>query len=1137
MKYIADLHVHSKFSMATAKNLDLENLYIAAQLKGITVVGTGDITHPGWMAEVGEKLVPAEEGLYKLKDEIAEQCDRKVPPICRRQVRFILVSEISSIYKKKDKVRKNHNLVFLPDLCSTESFNAKLDKIGNIRSDGRPILGLDARNLLEILLESSENAFLIPAHIWTPWFSVLGSKSGFDSVEECFDDLFPYIFAVETGLSSDPPMNWRVKSLDGLTLVSNSDAHSPMKLGREANIFNTQISFPAIKAALKSGDPNSFLGTFEFYPEEGKYHIDGHRKCQVSMMPEKTIKAEGICPVCKKPLTIGVLYRVEELSDRPSGEKPDIHHPFYRIVPLTDILANIHKVGPNTKKVTNSYHKALAGLGSEFSILNELAIDKISKIDIPLLGEAIQLVRGNKINIIPGFDGEFGKVEIFSDKMREKLLGQKTFFSAIPSSQPKKKYDKKSLTEIKRKYLSNKNKSKLKQINRSDQKILDGLNKKQEKAVKNAKGHVLIVAGPGTGKTRTLTHKIAYLIKEKKVAPCNILAVTFTTKAALEMKERLLLLLGQTKQMPCCVTFHSLCYRILNESADQMPISVIDDKDRLYFLKTAIKQVEKSSAWKIPDPKKIIEKIVAQKQGITNKKYATTSNAIVDTSKDKQLEKVLAVYDNLLSIQHLVDYDDLIAKVAYLLENNKLYKKKYQNIYKYIFVDEYQDLNPGQYAIIKALVSPETDLCAIGDPNQLIYGFRGSDMKFFNIFIDDFPNALLVRLRKNYRSTQTILDASFQALKSNEDVDENTRIYSDIKGINTISVVETATEKAEAVYVGKCIEQMVGGMGFYSVDFDKVETTCKTPERGFADFAILYRTHSQGKIIYDILTKAGIPCIIANKKSIYDNNSVAKLISLLKVIEDKGTYADLAKVCKIKGLGLGEKSLDLFVNWSIKHQFTLSESLSNTDKARQKALKNINSKINAFTEKLSGFKKVLQNKTVEDKLLYLIDNTEILINAKENATTKDAIESVLNKSVSFGDNADRFFSHIALLNDTDIYEPMSEKVTLMTFHAAKGLEFPIVFITGCEQNIIPFKRLADDGYDFEEEKRLFYVAMTRAKDLLYLTYAKKRLIYGKVMQQTVSPFVNDIEKRLKNYGIINKKKPKKKKDMQLTLFD
>jgi len=431
MQFIADFHVHSKFSRATARNLDLENLYIAAQLKGITVVGTGDFTHPGWFAEIKEKLEPAEEGLFKLKKEIAGECDKKVPLSCRGKVRFILVSEISNIYKKNNKTRKNHNLVFVPDLNIADKFNSKLDKIGNIKSDGRPILGLDARNLLEILLETSDRSFLIPAHIWTPWFSVLGSKSGFNSIRECFEDLTPHIFAAETGLSSDPPMNWRVSSLDNLTLVSNSDAHSPLKLGREANLFNTKLSYSAIREAIKTGDRKQFLGTFEFYPEEGKYYLDGHRKCSVCLWPKKTIKNKGICPVCGKPLTLGVLYRVEELADRPKHEKPQKNHPYYSIVPLVNILSEILKVGPGSKKVMNNYNAALDILGPELSILQNLEPKAIDKAGIPLLGEAVKRMRRGEIDISPGYDGEFGRVKIFKDQERERLMGQKQPLTSV----------------------------------------------------------------------------------------------------------------------------------------------------------------------------------------------------------------------------------------------------------------------------------------------------------------------------------------------------------------------------------------------------------------------------------------------------------------------------------------------------------------------------------------------------------------------------------------------------------------------------------------------------------------------------------------------------------------------------------
>ena len=351
--------------------MNLEQLYKWAQIKGITVVGSGDISHPGWLDEIKTKLEPAEEGLFQLKNEYAQKLQQEIPKSCTGKVRFILSGEISNIYKKDDQVRKNHNVVFFPLIEVAESFQKALEKIGNIRSDGRPILGLDAKNLLEMVLESHDLSFLIPAHIWTPWFSVLCSQSGFDSIEDCFDDLTPHIFALETGLSSDPPMNWRLSILDRFTLVSNSDAHSPSKLGREANLFNCELTYTSMLDAMKSGDSERFLGTIEFFPEEGKYHADGHRKCSQRLTPSETIANKMNCPVCGKKVTVGVLYRVEELADRAEGSKHDNIKPFHSIVPLPEILAEIYDVGPNTKTVSKKSDMLLKRIGSELDILSE----------------------------------------------------------------------------------------------------------------------------------------------------------------------------------------------------------------------------------------------------------------------------------------------------------------------------------------------------------------------------------------------------------------------------------------------------------------------------------------------------------------------------------------------------------------------------------------------------------------------------------------------------------------------------------------------------------------------------------------------------------------------------------------------
>lgn len=342
-KFIADLHIHSRFSRATSKNLDPEHLAIWAQKKGIKVVGTGDFTHPGWISELQEKLIEAEQGLFRLKPDLAESIKPEIPVSCQDSPRFMLTSEISCIYKKNHKTRKVHHLILMPDFDSVLKLNRKLEQIGNIRSDGRPILGLDSRNLLEIVLETSDQAFFIPAHVWTPWFSLFGSKSGFDDIEECFEDLTPHIHALETGLSSDPPMNRLLSQLDRYVLVSNSDAHSPAKLGRESNLFETPLDYDAMVRAMTHGQ--GFSGTIEFFPEEGKYHLDGHRKCQVRLHPEETRSHNGICPVCGKPVTVGVFHRVDDLADR---DHPKISKDFFSLIPLTEILSEIHGCGPGS---------------------------------------------------------------------------------------------------------------------------------------------------------------------------------------------------------------------------------------------------------------------------------------------------------------------------------------------------------------------------------------------------------------------------------------------------------------------------------------------------------------------------------------------------------------------------------------------------------------------------------------------------------------------------------------------------------------------------------------------------------------------------------------------------------------------
>jgi DNA helicase II / ATP-dependent DNA helicase PcrA len=411
MKFIADLHTHSRFSLATSKTLDPEHLSLWARKKGITVVGAGDFTHPGWISELTDKLIEAPgEGLYQLRPDIQRAVDSEAPLSCPGPARFLLTGEISCIYKKNGRTRKLHHLILMPDMDAVARFNRRLGRIGNISSDGRPILGLDSRALLEITLETSEKAFFIPAHIWTPWFSLFGSKSGFETIEECFEDLTGHIHALETGLSSDPPMNRCLSRLDPYLLISNSDAHSPGKLGREANLFDTHLDYPHMIQAMKTG--RGFAGTIEFFPEEGKYHLDGHRNCGVRLHPEETARLNGVCPVCRRPLTVGVLNRIYELSDRST---PRLSKAFHSLIPLPEILSEILGCGPTSKKAIRFYEKLLSDLGPELQILMDLPLKRLGAAGGPALAEAVRRMRCRQVIREEGYDGCFGAIRLFQE--------------------------------------------------------------------------------------------------------------------------------------------------------------------------------------------------------------------------------------------------------------------------------------------------------------------------------------------------------------------------------------------------------------------------------------------------------------------------------------------------------------------------------------------------------------------------------------------------------------------------------------------------------------------------------------------------------------------------------------------------
>jgi len=1071
MRFIADLHIHSHFSIATSKDLVPEKLDFWARMKGISVVGTGDFTHPGWTKELKEKLEPAEPGLFKLKDEL------RISGAPDRPMRFLLTAEISNIYKKNGKVRKNHNVVLAPDFETVEGIQARLARIGNITSDGRPILGLDARDLLELVLEVNENVFFIPAHIWTPWFSVLGSKSGFDSIEECFEDLTPHIHAVETGLSSDPPMNWMCSFLDRYTLVSNSDAHSPEKLGREANLFDSDLSYPAMIRAMKNPAEETFLGTVEFYPQEGKYHFDGHRKCGIVWDPLESLKHNGICPVCGKKLTVGVLSRVAQLSDRDDIEQRSDKKPFHSLIPLKELLSEILGVSANSKKVIQAYQALIQKGGSEFDILLNMPLDELAHVTNEIVVEGIRRMRNREVFVKEGFDGEYGQIHVFDEKERQHLTTQKTLFGSLVQEAPTQYHIARPIPfDLKefRRLQQEKQKQQGEQATlfnaKGEHHLLSDLNPEQKEAVRHFRGPALVLAGPGTGKTRVLTRRIAYLIEHNHVPPEEILAITFTNKAAEEIRERVAQTIFNKKAVGkiTVTTFHALGLQILTEQAQAInrttPLVIFDQQDRLNFLAQIGLEGETRNA---------VQQAIARYK------------LFLEDLPDPQTHDILARYEQFLQEQNAVDLEDLIFKTVNLLESDETLAALYRKRFQWILVDEYQDVNPGQYRLLTILTSgAQPNLFAIGDPNQAIYGFRGADVSFIHRFEHDFPQARLFHLKISYRCTNRILKASAHVLQGGPQ-------ESFLNGLNEgvkISLVSEASEKSEAEFVARTIEDMMGGVRFFSMDSAVSEGEHAGKISSFADFAVLVRISKLIPPLEKALNDHAIPYQVVGHDSWLHEEPIRTAIDLLRAhLAPTGSY--------------------------------LKQTLSQ---------RNIN----------GSDWQLLQNYTPQK--LTVTEWLEIVIShiiKPQSSKDKKLFKKLLDLAEPFGRDFEAFVRWAFLGQGQDLYQPNVERVTLMTLHAAKGLEFGCVFIVGCEQGILPYALFENRRADPEEERRLLYVGMTRAKDYLFLTHARKRFLFGRTYQNPRSSFLDAIEQELLEQKRQQRKAKPKKNEGQLSLFD
>ncbi|MDP3425814.1 MAG: AAA family ATPase, partial [Humidesulfovibrio sp.] len=654
--FAADLHIHSRYSRATSKGLTVRSLAAWAEVKGIGVLGTGDCTHPGWLDEIARELVDDGNGLLRLREpahiagEIPGLADHHGGALSG-QARFMLQGEISSIYKRGGKVRKVHNLVYLPTLEAAKSLNLKLAQVGNLASDGRPILGLDSRTLLDLVLATHPEAFLVPAHIWTPWFSLFGSMSGFDSVEECYGDLSEHIFAMETGLSSDPGMNWTISALDRYRMISNSDAHSGEKLAREANLFRGEASFSGIRQALrahqtgmagevKGGEVKGgceFLGTVELFPEEGKYHMDGHRKCNWSMEPGETVANRGLCPVCGKPATLGVLHRVLALADRPQPVQPEGQPGYDSLIPLKEVLSEVLDVGSGSKKVTQEYFRLITALGPELFILREAPLPDIRRAS-PVLAEAVERMRAGKVLRKSGYDGEFGVITVFTPEERAEMRhggrlvaakaqrGRKRTAPAQPQPDPEPAGDPEPAAQAE-----------------SAPTRPDGLNQAQACAVYAGPGPTLVLAGPGTGKTHTLIRRVERLLADG--VPADSLAVvTFTRRAASELSERLAAARGPGEPLPLTDTLHALALALWTVRRGQPPVLLSEDAARKLFVESLP-----------PDLAKPEREALFRRHSLARESLAPLGGAEGDLAQNAQAE-----VNELKATRNLADFTDLI---------------------------------------------------------------------------------------------------------------------------------------------------------------------------------------------------------------------------------------------------------------------------------------------------------------------------------------------------------------------------------------------------------------------------------------------------------------------------------------------
>ncbi len=1052
----ADLHIHSRFSRATSSRLTVPHLAAWASVKGIDVLATGDFTHPAWRQELRDALEKDEEsGLFRLKSPLSRNdMAREIPQLAGlepREPKFMLEAEISSIYKKNGAVRKIHSLVYMPDFESADRLCEKLEAIGNLKSDGRPILGLDVKDLLSMVLDIPR-AFMIPAHIWTPWFALFGSKSGFNSLDECFEDLTPHIFAAETGLSSDPDMNRCWSHLDRLLMVSSSDAHSGENLAREATLFDGTASYDGIFDALhqKSGD-TIYKGTLEFFPEEGKYHLDGHRACGVVLEPAESMKMGNICPVCGKPLTVGVLHRVLELADR--TEPPCPGRDFQSLIPLPEILGEILHCGPKTKKTQEKYADLLSRFGSEMTILMDTPEEDLRHA-WPELGEAVARMRAGRVIRHGGYDGEYGTIRLFEERESAPSLLER-----VPAARrtplPKRGAQKKSLMPDGTEKLAEQEAHSNKNDESKSSYAPETFSPMQQEALNAGPGPVLVLAGPGAGKTRTLVGRLARLLKDG-VKASDIVAVTFTRRAAEEMRARLASALRGPEdgpvELPETDTLHALA---LKHWPGEAPVVLSEESARKAFASA-------NPGLGAKEASRLYDRMELGRETL---------------SMPEELESPAQRYRQWKKERNLADYTDLPETWLHELKSRNYGAAK---PWKHILVDEVQDLSPLQKALVEALTPADgSGFFGIGDPDQSIYGFRGADSGIEEALRARWPQLRVLSLTESHRSAAAILEAGHDALAGHGACGE----LSSVTGSSaTLQWMAAPSAEREAAWVADRIAYLIGGTSHQQADLHESLAGCHLESGSCSpgEIAVLCRIKALMAPIRAALERRGIPCSAPETEAFWTDERADALLQAAARMHRREEHS------KKEAAFLDASRFPLLA--------AMAPAAQESDDWKEDALDDVPVDVWEL-----GPDAVLAR--CPDRFDPLFADSaafkRLRLAWKEHGGWPGLLEFV------------------SFRRELDMVKGQAEYVQLMTLHASKGLEFKAVFIPGAEDGLLPFRgvgALLHKEDDFtpppvEEEERLLYVGITRASEAVFLSSAATRTLYGHKLSLPPSPLL------------------------------